>query len=142
QGKGRLNVAADYVIHQWSNYRYFDAPDFMRDSRQIKLGAQYLPDATGTSTNFWSNVLYRAGLLLVREPFTVDGNMNSVGFTFGAGLPVRKYSYAEVNKSNIVNLAMEFGQRSNRNSLLRENYFRLAVSFSFSDIWFIKRKYD
>jgi len=142
QGKGRLSIAADYVIHEWGNYRYYGAADLLRHSRQIKIGAQFLPDALGETKGFWTNVLYRGGLVLTREPFTVDGEMNSYGVTLGAGIAIKRYSYAEVNRSNILNFAMEFGQRSNRNSLLRENYFRLAMSFSFSDIWFIKRRYD
>lgn len=141
-GKGRLNFAVDYVIHQWGNYRYYGAPDLLQHSRQLKIGAQFLPDAVGETKGLWTNILYRGGLVLTREPYTVDGNMNSFGVTLGAGIAIKKYSYAEINRSNILNFAMEFGQRSNRSSLLRENYFRLAMSFSFSDIWFIKRRYD
>ena len=140
--KGRLNVALDYVLHNWAEYRYYGDVDFMQNSWQVKAGAQYLPDISGAGKSYWSNVFYRAGFLFTREPYTIDGTMNSYGITLGAGLPIRKFSYAEINRSNMVNAAFEFGQRSNRNSLLRENYFRLAVSFSMSDIWFIKRKYD
>jgi hypothetical protein len=140
--KGRLNVALDYVLYNWREYRYYGGTDFLQNSWQVKAGAQYLPNVSGTGKTFWSNVLYRAGFHVTREPFIIDGNMNSYGFTLGAGLPIRKFSYAEINRSNVVNAALEMGQRSNRNSLLRENYFRLAVSFSLSDIWFIKRKYD
>jgi hypothetical protein len=130
------------VLYNWSEYRYYGATDFLQNSWQVKAGAQYLPNISGTGKSYWSNALYRAGFLLTREPFTIDGTMNSYGITLGAGLPIRKFSYAEFNRSNLVNIALEVGQRSNRNSLLRENYFRLAVGFSMSDIWFIKRKYD
>jgi hypothetical protein len=37
---------------------------------------------------------------------------------------------------------LELGQRGNSSSIVKENFFRLAVGFSMSDIWFIKRKYD
>ncbi len=142
EGKGRLNIGADYVRYNWADYRYFNEKDLMQNSWQVHVGTQYLPDVKGVSRNYWSQVLFRAGVHLQREPFTVMGNLKSYGFTIGAGLPIRKYSYAEMNRSNVVNTALEIGQRSDRTSLLRENYFRFTVGFSLSDIWFIKRKYD
>jgi hypothetical protein len=138
----KLTISADYVLNNWSEYSYYGQKDLLRNSTQFKMGAQFVPDITGTSKNFWSGVIYRTGFLLTREPYTVTGDMNSYGITFGAGFPIKKYSYAEINRSNIVNTSLEFGQRNNRNSPLRENYFRFTVGFSFSDIWFIKRKYD
>ena len=86
--------------------------------------------------------MYRTGFNYGLEPYKVDGDMKSYGITFGLGLPIRRYSYAEINRNNIINAAIEFGQRGNRTMLLRENYFRFSVSFSLSDIWFIKRKYE
>ena len=141
EGKGRLNLAADYSFTQWSSYRYDKTADFLQDAWAVKVGAQYLPDSKGTG-KLKNNLLYRAGFLYGREPYTVDGNMYNYTVTLGVGIPIKKYSFAEYNRSNVVNLSMEVGQRSNRKSLLRENYIRLAVSFSLSDIWFIKRKYD
>ncbi|MFO0414209.1 MAG: hypothetical protein ACK50E_01035 [Bacteroidota bacterium] len=141
EGKGRLNLAADYSFTQWSAYRYDNTADFLQDAWTVKFGAQYLPDSKG-STKMKNSLLYRAGFLYGREPYTVDGNMYNYTITLGVGIPIKKYSYAEYNRSNVVNASLEFGQRSNRKSLLRENYIRLALSFSLSDIWFIKRKYD
>jgi len=141
EGKGRLNLAADYSFTQWSAYRYDNTADFLQDAWTVKFGAQYLPDIKGSS-KMKNSLLYRAGFLYGREPYTVDGNMYNYTITLGVGIPIKKYSYAEYNRSNVVNASLEFGQRSNRKSLLRENYIRLALSFSLSDIWFIKRKYD
>lgn len=142
QGKGKLNVVLDYVQYKWSDYRYYGSKDLLQDAWQIHTGAQFIPDLLGKSKNYWSGVLYRAGFFIGKEPYTVMGNVNNVGFTVGAGLPIRKFSFAEFNRNNIVNLSLEVGQRGNKQSLLRENYFRFTLGFSLSDIWFIKRKYD
>lgn len=142
EGKGRLNISMDYVTHKWSQYRYYGSKDLMQDAWQVNIGSQYLPDVTGKKGSFWNNVLYRGGVHFGKEPYTFAGNMNSYGITLGAGIPIRKYTYAEVNKNNLVNVALEFGQRGKREQTLRENYFRFTVGFSLSDIWFIKRKYD
>ncbi len=137
-----LQISADYEISKWSTYRYYGNTDALQDGWTFKAGAKLLPDLTGRNKSYWSTVLYSAGFHYGLEPYNVDGNMKSYGVSLGAGLPIKKYSYAEYNRNNIVNLAFEFGQRGNRQSLLRENYFRFAVGFSMSDIWFIKRKYD
>jgi hypothetical protein len=140
--KSKLSICVDYVLNNWGEYRYYGQKDLLQNSSQFKVGAQYVADVKGISKNYWSSAVFRAGLMIGREPYTVTGNMNSYGITLGAGLPIRKYSFAEYNKSNLVNTSLEFGQRNNRNSPLRENYFRFTIGFSFSDIWFIKRKYD
>ncbi len=144
QDKSKLMLALDYVQYNWANYRYFGETDNLQNSWQVKAGAQFIPTLTADSKkSYWSGVLYRAGFLFTREPYLVSSsNMNSYGLTFGVGLPIKKYSFAEINRSNIVNVAMEIGQRGNKNDLLRENYFRFSLGFSLSDIWFIKRKYD
>ena len=143
EGKTSLRIGADVVLSNWANYAYDGVKDSkLQNGWQVKTGAQFIPDVTGRTKSYWSQVMYRTGFNYGLEPYKVDGNLNSYGITFGAGLPIRRYSYAEFNRNNVVNASVEFGQRGNRNMLLRENYFRFSVSFSLSDIWFIKRKYD
>nr|WP_294908548.1 hypothetical protein [uncultured Lacibacter sp.] len=142
EGNSSLRIGADYVMSKWGNYRYDGNKDNLQDGWQVKLGGQIIPDITGRSKSYWSQVMYRAGFNYGLEPYTIDGNMKSYGITFGAGFPIKRFTYQEINKSNIVNTAFEFGQRGNRTALLRENYFRFTIGFSLSDIWFIKRKYD
>lgn len=143
EGKGNLRIGADFVISNWGNYRYYNNKDSLQNAWQVKLGAQYLPDITGSSKSYWGQVMYRAGFHYGLEPYKIDGDLKTYGITLGVGLPIKRYSYAELNRNNIVNAAFEFGQRGNRStSLLRENYVRFTVGFSLSDIWFIKRKYD
>jgi hypothetical protein len=145
QGNSKLMITLDYTQYNWANYRYFETPDALQNAWQIKAGTQFLPNFSGDvkRKSYWSSVLYRAGFVYGQEPFTVSStSLKSYGLTFGIGLPIRKYTYSEVNRSNIVNAAFEFGQRGDKNSSLRENYFRFSLGFSLSDVWFIKRKYD
>lgn len=142
EGKSNLRVGADVVLSNWGNYRYFGNKDNLQNGWQVKFGGQFMPDITGRAKSYWGQVLYRAGFHYGTEPFKVDGDMKTYGITLGLGLPIKRYTYVELNRNNIVNTAFEFGQRGNRTALLRENYFRFTVGFSLSDIWFIKRKYD
>jgi len=142
-GKGNLRVGADVEISNWGSYRYYGTKDYMQNSWQIKVGSQYIPDLSGRAKSYWGQVIYRAGFHYGTEPYTVNGDMKNYGITLGIGLPIKRYSFAELNRNNIVNAAFEIGQRGNRStSLLRENYVRFTIGFSLSDIWFIKRKYD
>jgi hypothetical protein len=144
-GDSKLSVGLDFNTTSWSNYRYFNASDLLQNSWQVKAGAQFVPDIkTETKrSSYWSSVNYRAGFNYSTEPFTVMGtDLKSYGVSLGVGLPIRRYSFADINRSNVINAAFEFGQRGNKTSALRENYFRFSLGFSLSDIWFIKRKYD
>jgi hypothetical protein len=141
----KLSVGLDFTTTSWSNFRYFNTSDLLQNSWQLKAGAQFVPNVkTETKrSSYWSSVSYRAGFNYSKEPFTVMGtDMKSYGVSLGVGLPIRRFTFADINRSNVVNAAFEFGQRGNNTSALRENYFRFSLGFSLSDVWFIKRKYD
>jgi hypothetical protein len=143
EAKGNIRLGADVELFNWGNYRYYGNKDSLKNSWQVKVGGQFIPDLSGRAKSYWGTVIYRAGFHYGTESYTVNGDMKNYGITLGVGLPIKRYSYAEFSKSNIVNAAFEIGQRGNRSSsLLRENYIRFTVGFSLSDIWFIKRKYD
>jgi hypothetical protein len=140
--KSHLMIGADYTSQNWEAYRFFDQPDILANSWQIKTGVQWIPNAKSNSGKLTGMIIYRAGFIFSQEPFIQNGNVKSYGFTVGTGIPIKKYSYAEYNRNNIINLAFEFGRRGSSSNIIQENYLRLALSASLSDIWFIKSKYD
>jgi hypothetical protein len=140
--ESRLSIGADFSFQQWSEYRIYNQPDLLTDAWQIKAGIQWIPEVKSNAKKNKRTLIYRAGTYYTQEPFVYSGNINSYGLTLGMGLPVKKYSYAEYNRNNMVNIALEFGRRGNAGNIITENYFRVALGFSFSDIWFIKSKYD
>jgi hypothetical protein len=143
--KSKLSVGVDFAATNWKDYRYYNTPDLLQNSWQVKTGAMFIPNVQtdGKRAGYWSTAVYRAGFNYSREPYTVmGGDMNSYGVSLGIGLPIRRYTFADINRSNFVNAAVEFGQRGNKTAPLRENYFRFSLGFSLSDVWFIKRKYD
>ncbi len=141
-GKSKLMIGADLVLQNWASYRYYNTADLLQNTWTVNIGGMYVPDITGNSKSYWNQVIYRAGFHYGLEPAKVAGNLNSYGVTFGVGLPIKKYSYAELNRNNIVNVGFEFGQKGSKTTSLRENYYRFTLGFSLSDIWFIKRRYD
>jgi hypothetical protein len=140
--RSRLMVGADFSFQNWDAYRYFNTPDLLRNSWQIKTGVQWLPDAEGKSKKMWSSMMYRAGVIYQIEPYAITEQLNSIGLTLGASIPIKKYSYSEYNRNNVIHIGFEVGRRGNDNTIIKERYIRLALSASLSDIWFIKSKYD
>ena len=56
--------------------------------------------------------------------------------SFGFGLPLKR-------SGSLLNLSAELGQMgTTNNGLIKESFARFKIGFIFSDIWFVKRKFD
>jgi hypothetical protein len=130
-------IGVDYSATQWDDYRFFGEQEPVRNSWTMHVGAQLFPT---NGNSYWRRVFYRAGFSLGTDYISVDKDLPKWSATIGAGLPMRPPAYS--NQFSVINLSLEFGQRGNKENLIRENYFRVGVGFSLSDIWFLKRKFD
>jgi hypothetical protein len=134
---GRWMFGGDFSIANWDDYRFFGETDQVQNSWKINVGGQIIPKA---GKNYLSYVAYRAGFFYGKDYIKVDNDLPVWGVTAGASFPMRKAAYT--NQFSMINLGLEFGQRGNKENLVRENFFRLSVGLSLSDIWFVKRKYE
>ena len=135
-------IGLEYENTKWSKYRSFGEADKLLDSWKFRLGGQLLPTNTFETKNYWSLVTYRAGFYYGQEAVNADGNKLPVyGLTFGAALPIRKYSRYNYELS-VINTSFEIGKRGNAKNNITEGFFRFAASINLSDIWFQKRKYE
>lgn len=137
QNKYMLGI--DYSANKWSEYRFFNGQDSVQDSWRLHVGGQITPDVNNVRS-YWSHVNYRAGFYIGKDYVRVYNELPVWSFSLGLGLPMRKAAYT--NQFTMINTAIEFGQRGNKESPLRENFFRFSLGFSLSDIWFIKRQYQ
>lgn len=135
----RWLIGADYNQTKWSEYTFFGSKDSVQDSWQFHVGGQILPNIASTKS-YWSRVTYRAGLTFGQEYVKVFNDLPTWGASIGFGLPMRPPSYT--NQYSIINLSFEFGQRGNNVNVVRENFFKIGIGLTLSDIWFIKRKYE
>ncbi len=135
----RLNkwaVSADFTYQDWEKFTLYDQKDVnLSRQTEVKIGAEYTPDAQD-GNSYFKRMTYRAGLHANNGPIVVNNtNINSFGITFGSTLPISKVSN--------VNLAFEIGQRGTLlNNLIREDYFKFSLSFTYNDRWFIRRQFD
>lgn len=134
---GKWMVGADFTFTNWERYRFFDETDQVQNSWKLHVGGQIIPKPGKT---YLSYVAYRLGFLYGNDYVKLDKDLSLWGFSAGASFPMRKAAYT--NQFSMINLGFEFGQRGNKENLIRESYFRLSVGLSLSDIWFVKRKYD
>ncbi|MES1214920.1 MAG: hypothetical protein ABUT20_05325 [Bacteroidota bacterium] len=132
-------VGVDFIQTKWSDYRFYNETDQVKDNWELRAGVQFRPPS---SRNYFSSITYRAGFFTGPDYINVnDEKLNQTGVTFGLGLPVANYSHL-TNQFTIINLAFEYIKRGNNDNALKENLFRISIGLNLSDIWFGKKKYD
>lgn len=140
-GNGKWMLGADYQSSQWSQYRYFGSKDSLQDSWTLRMGLQYVPTTDPLNTSYWKMVAYRIGFYTGQDQLRYAGtDMNKFAFTLGFGFPIR--NFMRTGQYTLINTAFEFGKLGGESNILSENFFKLSVGFTLSDIWFVKRKYQ
>lgn len=132
-------VGADLVQSSWSKYRFNGTADSVQDSWQLRVGGQIRPQP---GRNYFSNVAYRAGFFTGTDYIHIGRKLSQSGVSFGLGLPLANYNRLSPGQFTVLNLSFEYIRRGNNDNALKENMFRFSAGFSFSDLWFNKRKYD
>ena len=132
-------VGADFLTQQWDEFRFFGASDAVKNNWQLRVGGQLRPRP---GRAYLSNVAYRAGFYTGPDYITAGGDLPQWGVTLGLGLPLINYNRISQNQFSMINLGFEYGTRGNNDNVLKENFFRFSLGLNFSDLWFIKRRYD
>lgn len=137
----KWGVHAEYNITQWDDYRYYGEKDNVKDNWVLRIGGSMIPNYK--SQGYWNQVQYRAGFYIGPDYIAVNKDLPTYAFTFGASFPVKKYGYQLYSgQYTSINTAFEIGRRGNKSNSLRENFYRISLGFSLSDVWFRKQKYD
>ena len=133
----------DFETTQWQDYRFFGQSDLVQKSWKVRVGTEYYPLKENTSFKKYFNfVKYRFGFYYGPDYIKVVNTLPEFGFSFGAAFPLKlRKSYYETQTS-ILNTAIEFGSRGDKQTNLHESTVRFCLGFSLSDIWFGKAKYQ
>jgi hypothetical protein len=133
-------VGVDFTQTNWDDYRFYGQPDATVQSNwQVKFGAQLRPVP---KNNYFSNAAYRFGFFTGNDYIKVGNKLPLLGATLGMGLPLKNWNRLSPGEAKVINLALEYIKRGNNDNLLKENLFRVSVSFALSDFWFAKKKYE
>jgi hypothetical protein len=132
-------VGADYSMGNWSNLSINGTNQGLQNTQSLNIGGQFNPNSNSLHS-YWAVVDYRLGAHFDNTYVVVNNqSIKQMGLTFGLGLPLIK------NGSSFykINVAGEFGQRGTlSNSLIKEKYFNIHLSFTMNDKWFNKYKFD
>lgn len=135
-------VGAQYDAAEWSKFSNYGEKQDLKNTYMLRVGGQIIPDYQ--SQSILKRISYRAGFYFGKDYINVGGQQLPLyAVTIGTGIPIYHNSYALRQYLTTLNVGMEFGARGNDQSPLKENFFRLHVGFSLSDLsWFRPRKYD
>ena len=134
-------IGVEYNFSPWSKYLFYGEPDRVTDSWFIRGGIEISPKPLSNKSIFSSGT-YRLGYYNGKDYIDADGNGYKVqAFTFGYSFNLRKY-HSYDNQFTMINTAIEFGKRGSNVNNVTENFFKVSLGLSLSDVWFVKRKYD
>jgi hypothetical protein len=128
--KGKYLFAADYETNQWS----INTESEYKNQNIYSVGFEILPQ---NSLQYFGRCGYRIGFRYDDGYINVKRNdIKDMRLSLGVGFPIQK-------SRSTLNVTAEVGRKGTLNrGLVREDYTKLTVAFSFHDYWFIKRKFD
>jgi hypothetical protein len=124
-------LTCDASFMQWHDAQFFGSTlPQMRNSTRIGVGFEVLPQRETES--FMSRLAYRAGISYNQANYIVNGTgINELFLTGGVGLPI--------GPDSRLNIGFQAGTRgSTSNNLQRDTIFRLSLSVSASEMWFMR----
>ncbi|MGB2457613.1 MAG: hypothetical protein ACPIA4_01075 [Flavobacteriales bacterium] len=129
-------IMADYKSDNWEEYNLFGTNDDLENSSRLALGFEFVPDKKSIN-RYYKMIRYRLGMYSSKTYLNLKNQqLDEKAITLGFGLPLKR-------SGSLVNLSAELGQMGTTDDgLIQESFARFKIGFIFSDIWFIKRKYD
>lgn len=149
--KSEIAAFASFSMTDWTKFstafndsvRTYNYPS----TSSLHLGVQYTPETElmgSAAPKFFERTSYRIGFYQQTLPYTYNGvQLTEFGTTFGFGFPI----LIDKAAGSSIQFGFTYGKRgTNEPKSLNESFiglnFGVAITPSFSDRWFIKRKLD
>jgi hypothetical protein len=126
--------SVDYIYQPWSKFTFNGIKsNYLRNASKLSAGFEYRPSKEPGSS-FWEQFLFRAGLSYEQTQYIINGEgINQYSISGGFSLPL---SY-----ENSVDVGLEYAIRgTKKDGLYKENIYRLNVSLTLGDLWFVRRE--
>jgi hypothetical protein len=137
QEANKLMLGVNYSATMWSGYTNEAKPEAMKDTWEVALSAQYIPDITSYN-DYFKKIRYRFGAYRGLDPRGFNTELTFTGITIGAGFPI----ILTRQRTSFVNVAFDFGKLGFEEGY-NENYFKINLGFTLNDnSWFFKRKFN
>lgn len=126
----------DFTYTWWNEYSdYGESVDFFHNTWRVGVGMELKADMQSTLP--FRKFSYRLGGMYETYHTTYNGKaMAGFGVSIGMGFPIRR-------AQSMINVGFDYTRRGDlAKGQVREDFFRLGVSFTSIETWFVKRKYD
>jgi hypothetical protein len=129
-------IGIDFISTDWSKVaNNLGESRILPVSNTWIIGGEYTPDFESISS-YLKRTTYRAGFSYQTTPYAMSEYTPyavDMNFSIGAALPLRNLSY--------LNVSYQFGKRGTLSTNnLEEQYHRLTLGLTLSDLWFTKQK--
>ncbi len=129
-------VGVDFISTDWTKVENnLGQSRALPVSNKWVVGGEYTPDFESVS-NYLKRTTYRAGFSYQTTPYAISETTPyavDMNFSIGAALPLRNLSY--------LNVSYQFGKRGTLSqNNLEEQYHRISIGLTLSDLWFVKQK--
>ena len=124
---------ADVLFQRWAEAKFYDRKNALNNRLKINLGGEYIPNQM--TNKYYNRIRYRAGLSYTNSYLKIkDSGYKEYGVGIGFGLPM-------VDRRSYVNLAFEYSLiLPEVKTYIKEQYFKLTLSYTFNESWFFKQK--
>jgi hypothetical protein len=128
-------IAADISYQEWSKVKYNSIEGSFNNSMKIAAGMEYIPNLY--SRPFLNRMRYRAGLNYTNSYIKIDGKgYKELGASIGVGIP-------SFDSRSFINFSIDYVKvLPDAKSMIKEDYARITLSYTFNEFWFFKRKVD
>ena len=133
--ENKFIAAVDFSIQEWSKASFNGKKDQFNNRSKLSAGFEYIPNLF--SRPYLNRTRYRAGLSYSNAYILAQGNSyHEYGATVGAGFPL-------TDARSFVNFSLEYVKiQPDYKTMVNENYFRVTLSYTFNEWWFMKRKVE
>jgi hypothetical protein len=127
----------DASLQDWADYEDFNNSANYGKGYVIGVGGQWIPDFFSVRPGFWRRTMFRGGVQWQKTPLVIrNQEITDLSFRLGAAIPFGR-------SGGILNTTFLYGIKGTlKESLVRENYFRVHLGVTINDRWFLKPKYD
>lgn len=129
----KLMLAFDYQTQKWSSLKFFDDDvSFRKNASRVGGGIEYEPTSLRRS-GFFKKLTYRLGAYVLNHNIKIQNEaINEYGFTLGFGIPL-------ADGNSIIDIGLEYALKGTRDAqLIQEDIFRISISMSAGDTWFLE----
>jgi hypothetical protein len=137
-------LGADFEYGNWAGYRFYGQADQVRNNWTVRVGTQYYPaNENKPVRKYFNYVKYRVGFYYGPDYIKTTANRPEYGFSIGTGMPLTSIKRLNPYAGYVIlNTALEFGSRGNKQTNLRESLVRFSLGVSMNASWFQKPKYN